>query len=284
MSEAAYELAGRLAAAGSPSPGPEARTIVAHVLGVEPSRLILIDEVTAEQQAAIGRLGDRRAAGEPVQHLTGEAWFRHERLEVGPGVFIPRPETEVMVGWALKHLARLESRRVVELCAGSGAISAALGGELGGLEQYAVELDPTAFRYLTRNLEGRGVELVLGDMAMALPELDGTVDMVIVNPPYVPERLRPFLPNDVVDHDPQLALFSGADGLDAMQTVVRAANRLLRRGGLLVTEHDDSHQPAVLELFGQAGYCDVVAHTDMTGRPRFVTGVKGPDLMTRIEP
>lgn len=194
MSEAAFELAGRLTRSGSPSPGPEARIIVAHVLGVEVPRLIAVDDVTAEQQRCIDELAERRMAGEPLQHLTGVAYFRHEELLVGPGVFIPRPETEVMVGWALQRLAERDTRRVVELCAGSGAISAALATELGGLELYAVELDPEAFAFLERNLEGRGVDLVRGDMATALPELDGTVDLVIVNPPYVPERLRPFLP------------------------------------------------------------------------------------------
>lgn len=274
MSEAAFELAGRLTRSGSPSPGPEARIIVAHVLGVEVPRLIAVDDVTAEQQRCIDELAERRMAGEPLQHLTGVAYFRHEELLVGPGVFIPRPETEVMVGWALQRLAERDTRRVVELCAGSGAISAALATELGGLELYAVELDPEAFAFLERNLEGRGVDLVRGDMATALPELDGTVDLVIVNPPYVPERLRPFLPSDVVEHDPVLALFSGEDGLDAIKVVATVAMRLLAPGGILATEHDDSHQPGVVEILRAAGLDRVEPHADLTGRPRFVTAVR----------
>lgn len=275
MSEAAFLLAERLSAAGSPSPGPEARTIVAHVLGVEPSRLTLIDEVTEEQQARIDEFAARRAAGEPVQHLTGQAHFRYETLTVGPGVFIPRPETEVLVDLALTALAQRQGRRVVELCAGSGAVTAAIVGEIGSVEAHAIELDPAAYGYLETNLAGRGVDLRLGDMADAFPELAGTVDLVVANPPYVPLGLRPFLPSDVVEHDPALALFSGEDGLDAIRVVAGVASRLLAPGGWVATEHDDSHQAGVLDIFRGEGFFDVVGHRDLTGRPRFVTGRRG---------
>ena len=169
MSEAAHEVARRLASSGSPSPGPEARQLVAHVLGVEVSRLIAAPPPTPDQRAEIDRLVARRAAGEPLQHLTGVAYFRHEELAVGPGVFIPRPETEEMVGWALRALAErpVGSRRVVELCAGSGAITAALSTELGGVELSAVELSPEANAYLERNLAGRGVRIELGEIGRA---------------------------------------------------------------------------------------------------------------------
>lgn len=272
MSEAAHEVALRLASS-SPSPGPEARQLVAHVLGVDVSRLLAVPPPTPEQRAEIDRLAARRAAGEPLQHLTGVAYFRHEELAVGPGVFIPRPETEEMVGWALKALAErpVGGRRVVELCAGSGAITAALATELGGVELHAVELSPDAHAYLERNLAGRGVRIELGDMAEAFPDLDGTVDLVIVNPPYIPAGHRPFLPSDVVDHEPGLALFSGTDGLDAIRVVAGVAARLLRPGGLLATEHDDSHQPEAIAVVKGAGFDDVRGHPDLTGRPRFVT-------------
>jgi release factor glutamine methyltransferase len=277
VSEAAHEVARRLASSGSPSPGPEARQLVAHVLGVEVSRLIAAPPPTPDQRAEIDRLVARRAAGEPLQHLTGVAYFRHEELAVGPGVFIPRPETEEMVGWALRALAErpVGSRRVVELCAGSGAITAALSTELGGVELSAVELSPEANAYLERNLAGRGVRIELGDMADALPDLDGAVDLVIVNPPYIPTGHLPFLPSDVVDHEPGLALFSGADGLEAIRVVAGVARRLLRPGGLLATEHDDSHQDQVIALLSAAGFDDVVGHPDLTGRPRFVTARLG---------
>ena len=273
MSELAYEAAGRLARAGSASPGPDARLLVAHVLGLRPGELMLVDEVSDEARAAVDALVERRAAGEPLQHLTGEAYFRRETLAVGPGVFIPRPETEVMVGWALDRLAARPDgeRRVVELCAGSGAITAALTGELGGLDAHAVEISPEAFGYLERNLAGRGVGLVLGDMGDAFGELDGTVDLVIANPPYVPAGHRNLLPSDVVDHDPGIALFSGADGLDALRVVAAVAARLLRPGGLVTAEHDESHAPAVRALFAEAGFLDVATHDDLARRPRFVT-------------
>lgn len=275
MSEVAFDLARFLTAAGSPSPGPEARTIVAHVLGVDVSRLPLIDAVTPDQQARIDALAARRAAGEPVQHLTGEAHFRYETLSVGPGVFIPRPETEVMVGWALDALSQRQSRRVVELCAGSGAISAALLGEIGSVEAHAVEIDPVAYGFLETNLAGRGADLLLGDMAGAFRDLDATVDLVIANPPYIPTGMRPFLPSDVVEHDPSLALFSGPDGLGAIRQVADVAHRLLAHDGLVATEHDDSHQAGVLQIFRDRGFVDVAGHPDLTGRPRFVTARRG---------
>ncbi|MBK7821294.1 MAG: peptide chain release factor N(5)-glutamine methyltransferase [Tessaracoccus sp.] len=279
VSEAAHEVALRLASSGSPSPGPEARQLVAHVLGVDVSRLIAAPQPTPEQRAEIDLVVARRAAGEPLQHLTGVAYFRHEELAVGPGVFIPRPETEEMVGWALRALAGRPAgrRRVVELCAGSGAITASLSTELGGVDLHAVELSPEAHAYLERNLAGRAVRVERGDMADAFTDLDGTVDLVVVNPPYVPTGHLPFLPSDVVDHEPGMALFSGADGLDAIRVVADVARRLLRPGGLLATEHDDSHQAQVIGLLAAAGFADVVGHPDLTGRPRFVTARIGTD-------
>ncbi|MHA6509659.1 peptide chain release factor N(5)-glutamine methyltransferase [Tessaracoccus sp. Y1736] len=278
MTEVAHRVAQRLSKAGSPSPGPEARLLVAHVLGVEPSQLVRVDAVTDEQRSAIDELVTRRAAGVPLQHLTGVAYFRYETLAVGPGVFIPRPETEEMVGWALRQLdgRPVEERRVVELCAGSGAIASALARELPGVRLHAVELSAEAMAYLSRNLAGLDVEVVHGDMVEAFPHLDGAVDLVIANPPYIPENHRGLLPADVVDHDPVMALFSGPDGLDALRVVVSVAERLLRPGGLLATEHDDSHADAVVDLVAAAGFGEVLSHQDLTGRPRFVTAVRLP--------
>ncbi|MBB1509044.1 peptide chain release factor N(5)-glutamine methyltransferase [Tessaracoccus sp. MC1756] len=276
-SDVAHEVAERLTRCGSPSPGPEARTLVAHVLGIEPAQL-LVASVSPRQRAVVDQLVDLRAEGAPLQHLTGVAYFRYETLEVGPGVFVPRPETEEMVTWALQRLAArpVGRRRVVELCAGSGAITAAIGHELGQVELHAVELSPEAHAYLVRNLHGLAVDVVLGDMAEAFHELDGTVDLVIVNPPYIPEPHRQLLPTDVLQ-DPEMALFSGRDGLDALRVVSEVATRLLRPGGLLATEHDDSHAPAVVRLLGEAGFADVVSHNDLTGRPRFVTATAPAD-------
>ncbi|AQP44545.1 peptide chain release factor N(5)-glutamine methyltransferase [Tessaracoccus flavus] len=275
MTELVHEIAGLLGRSGVASPAPEARTLVAHVLGVEPRDLLRVRGVSDEQRAMIDALAARRAAGEPLQHITGLAYFRYETLSVGPGVFIPRPETEEMVGWALSELARrpVGARRVVELCAGSGAITAALARELGGLDLYAVELSADAFGYLERNLEAVDVHLVLGDMASAFPELDGTVDLVIANPPYIPEAHRVILPDDVVLHDPHLALFSGADGLDALRVVAETSSRLLKPGGLVAAEHDESHAEDVVRLFAD-GFHDVTSRRDLTRRPRYVTAVR----------
>ena len=252
----------------------ESRTLLAHVLGVEPGRLALAPDVTDAQLADLDALVARRLAGEPLQHLTGVAHFRTISVEVGPGVFVPRPETEVMTGWALECL---RSRRqppqgvsLVELCAGSGAISRALASELPGPVYYAVELSETAWPYLMRNLEGTGVQAVHADMNEALHDLDGTVDLVIANPPYVPEAARDTLPTDVL-RDPADALFSGPDGLDALRVVARVAARLLRPGGWVCSEHDDTHGDAAPALFRAAGFVEVADHADMTGRPRFVT-------------
>jgi len=279
VSQLAHEVALALTGSGSPSPGPEARQLVAHVLGIHVSVLMTVDDVTDEQRARVEELVARRAAGEPLQHLTGVAYFRYEELAVGPGVFIPRPETEEMVGWALGQLAARPagSRRVVELCAGSGAITAAISSELGGCDLHAVELSADAWPYLERNLAGRSVDLRLGDMADAFRDLDGTVDLVIANPPYIPTGHRAFLPTDVVEHDPELALFSGADGLDAIRTVAAVARRLLCAGGLVVTEHDESHAAGVRAVLASAGLSEAATHPDLAGRDRFTSAVIGWD-------
>ncbi|WP_420175342.1 peptide chain release factor N(5)-glutamine methyltransferase [Luteococcus sp. OSA5] len=261
----------QLTAASSPSPAAEARTLLSHALGVEPRQLVLAPSATREQASLFAHLVQRRAEGIPVQHLTGEAWFRTVRLEVGPGVFVPRPETEVMVGWALEQLSRVSGPIVVELCAGSGAISKAIAAELPGARQFAVELDPVAHDWARRNLEGTGVQLELGDMATAFPELDGTADLVIANPPYIPLEAWESVAPDVRDHDPALALWSGDDGLDATRVVARVAARLLRPGGWVCSEHAEVQTDSAPEVFVRHGGFDQVRdEQDLTGRPRFV--------------
>ncbi|MFZ0529986.1 MAG: HemK/PrmC family methyltransferase, partial [Propionicimonas sp.] len=210
----------------------------------------------------------------------GRAYFRTIDVAVAPGVFIPRPETEVMTGWALDRLRALPGDPVVvELCAGSGAISAAIAAERPGCRQYAVELSPTAARMAQDNLSGTGVEVSEGDMADAFTELDGTVDLVIANPPYIPLEAWEYVAEDVRTHEPDLALFSGADGLDALKVVARVAGRLLRPGGFVCAEHAEVQSEAVVAVFAAAGVFGQLAdHTDLTGRPRFVAGVRGPNL------
>ncbi len=256
--------------------GPEARTLLAHAAGVEPSRLLLLAAVPTAVEADYRQLLVRREAGEPVQYLTGRAYFRTVELAVAPGVFIPRPETEVMTGWAIQRLGTLgEHPVVVELCAGSGAISAAIAAERPGCRQYAVELSPEAARAAETNLAGTGVALAEGDMAEAFTELDGRVDLVIANPPYIPLDAWEGVAEDVRTHEPALALFSGPDGLDALKVVARAAARLLRPGGLVCAEHAEVQSASAVRVFTATGaFTQVVDNVDLNDRPRFVTAVR----------
>ncbi len=270
--DALSRAASRLQRAGVPSPVPDARILLTHLLGATQGLLIAPD-LTDGEQAAFTEMIDRRVVGEPVQHITGRAPFRYEELDVGPGVFIPRPETEQLVEKALQVLAQRPAghRRVVELCAGSGAITLCLAHELGGLELNAVELSEEAWPYLVANLAGIDVNLVHGDMSDAFQELDGTVDLVVANPPYVPETDRALLPKDVVGRDPDMALFSGDDGLDALRVVRAVATRLLRPGGHVLAEHDEKQSLAVLQMFGPPDFGRAADFDDLSGRPRYVT-------------
>nr|WP_300151973.1 peptide chain release factor N(5)-glutamine methyltransferase [Propionicimonas sp.] len=258
----------------------EARILLAHSAGVEPSRLALVAEVPDGVAAALAELVERRVAGEPVQYLTGRAWFRTVEVAVAPGVFIPRPETELMTGWAIDRLRDLPGEPVVvELCAGSGAISAAIAAERPGCRQYAVELSEAAARAAEANLAGTGVVLAEGDMADAFRPLDGTVDLVIANPPYIPLEAWEHVAVDVRTHEPDLALFSGEDGLDALTVVAEVAGRLLRPGGFVCAEHAEVQGAAVVALFAAAGaFVHVADHRDYNDRPRYVTAVRAPEL------
>lgn len=274
VSELLAEGARRLEAAA------EARILLAHAAGIEVNRLALLDTVGADVARAYAGLLERRAAGEPVQYLTGRAWFRTVEVAVAPGVFIPRPETELMTGWAIERLRPLPGEPVVvELCAGSGAISAAIAAERPGCRQYAVELSEVAAGFAAANLAGTGVALVEGDMADAFAELDGTVDLVIANPPYIPLEAWEQVAVDVRTHEPDLALFSGEDGLDALRVVARVAARLLRPGGFVCAEHAEVQSAAVVALFAAAGaFTTVGDHRDYNDRPRYVTAVRAAKL------
>ncbi|HRL81091.1 MAG TPA: peptide chain release factor N(5)-glutamine methyltransferase [Propioniciclava sp.] len=257
----------------------EARLLLAHVLGVETAALLLAAPPDEEAAARLEAALVRRETGEPVQHVTGRAPFRTVTLNVGPGVFIPRPETEVMTGWALERIADISASGripiVVELCAGSGAITKALATEAPQGRYAAVELSEEAWPYLVDNLAGLRVDLRGGDMAEAFEDLDGTVDLVIANPPYVPVEHWADVPAEVRDHDPWLALVSGEDGLDAMRVVAEVATRLLRPGGFVCAEHAEVQAMSAPAVFLQTGqFTRVHDHLDLTERPRFVTAVR----------
>lgn len=257
----------------------EARILLAHASGLDLRRLALADELPETAIDDYRSLLDRRSTGIPVQYLTGRAAFRTVEVAVGPGVFIPRPETEVMTGWAIEQLLGLTAPTVVELCAGSGAISLAIATEAAGARQYAVELSEIAAKAAAVNLSGSGVDLRVGDMADAFPELNGQVDLVIANPPYIPLEAWEGVSAEVRAHEPTLALFSGPDGLDALRVVTEVAARLLRPGGVVCAEHAESQSEAVTALFAGTGwYHSVIDHQDLTDRPRFVSGVRVQSL------
>jgi release factor glutamine methyltransferase len=274
---AVREATETLRAAGVASPEHDARALALHVLGLsKPSELILASEIDRAQYDA---LVVRRATREPLQHLTGSVGFRWVELEVGPGVFVPRPETESVVQWAVDHAE--PGSLLVDLCAGSGAIAFSLANEVPGATVHAVERDPAALEWARRNGANRveagdpEVHLHLGSLEGTLPELDGTVDLVASNPPYVALHERDQMDAEVADHDPEIALFAGEDGLDVIRLVEQAARRLLRPGGLVVVEHSDRQGTSAPAVFAE-GWTEVQDHRDLTGRDRFVTARKDP--------
>jgi release factor glutamine methyltransferase len=269
----------RLAEAGVASPEHDARALAVHVLGLaRPSDLLMVDELDDDQAAAYDDLVGRRAQRVPLQHLTGSVGFRRIELLVGPGVFVPRPETEAVVERAVQELQGVEAPVAVDLCTGSGTIAFALAHEVPGITVHAVERDPGALAWARRNAAARveagdpEVHLHEGDVADCLPGMDAQFDLVISNPPYVATGERHVPDPEVVEHDPEIALFAGEDGLDVVRLVERAARRLLKPGGLVVVEHSDRQGETAPALFREAGgWAEVVDHRDLAGRDRFVT-------------
>jgi release factor glutamine methyltransferase len=270
------DAARRLQLAGVASPEHDAGELLAHVLDTTRAGLPLVAEVGAEPAAAFEELLVRRESREPLQHLTGTAGFRYLELAVGPGVFVPRPETEVLAGWGVERAREvLGSGRtpvVVDLCTGSGAIALAVATEVPDSVVHAVELDHCAHAWAVRNLAGSAVDLRLGDMVSAFRELDGGVDIVLGNPPYIPLEAYESVAVEARDHDPAPALWSGRDGLDAMRVLERVAARLLRAGGVVGAEHADVQGESAPAVFSATGrWSDVRDHRDLAGRARFVT-------------
>jgi len=271
------DAAARLSEAGVASPAYDAAELLAHVLGTTRSRLPLVDTVEAHARAAFEELVTRRSAREPLQHLTGSAAFRHVELKVGPGVFVPRPETELLAGWGIDRAREAghetgETPVVVDLCCGSGAIALSVADEVPCAKVHAVELDPAAHAWAERNLAATRVDLRLGDMADAFPELNRTVDVVVCNPPYIPLEAWASVAPEARDHDPALSLWSGTDGLDAMRVLESTAARLLRPGGWVGAEHADVQGASAARVFLADGrWTEVRDHHDLAGRARYVT-------------
>lgn len=264
----------RLRSADVASPEYDAAELLAHVLGSTRGHLTLAAPPTAAQEQAFLEFVERRAARVPLQHLTGTAAFRYVDLAVGPGVFVPRPETELLAGWAIDAASPLSAPVVVDLCTGSGAIARAIAEEVPQATVHAVELDEGALVWAARNLADTGVSLTHGDLATALPELEGTVDVVVCNPPYIPLEAWESVAPEARDHDPHLALFSGDDGLVAIRVLEARAARLLRPGGVVGAEHADVQGDSALAVFtGTGAWSQVRDHLDLAGRPRFVTAM-----------
>ncbi|MCC5574111.1 peptide chain release factor N(5)-glutamine methyltransferase [Microtetraspora sp. AC03309] len=271
----------RLAEAGVPSPRTDAEEIAAFVHGVSRGKLHTVKD--ADFDALFWEGIARREAREPLQHITGRAYFRYLSLEVGPGVFVPRPETEVVAGWAIDRLREMDvaSPVVVDLGTGSGAIALSIAQEVALAQVHAVEIDPVAYGWARRNIleHGQGRTMLHPeDLTDCLRELNGKVDLVISNPPYIPPGAIPRDP-EVRDYDPSRALYgSGEDGLDEVRAVERTARRLLRPGGFVAVEHADQQGNPVYWLFSEDnGWRDVRLRQDLTGRDRFVTARLGQD-------
>ncbi|MEY4391074.1 MAG: hypothetical protein RLZZ400_817 [Actinomycetota bacterium] len=273
----------RFAEAGIDSARNDAELLLAHLLklgkGELQAKLVSGEiELSPEQSEAFEVLVTRREAREPLQHLTGEAHFRTLTLEVGKGVFVPRPETEYVTGLAIDGIRtmNLDSPTVVDLCAGSGAIGLAIATEIADARVFAVEKSEDAYPFASRNYARiapeRG-EVVLGDLDGAFPQLNGTVDWLISNPPYIPADMIPVYP-EVALHDPSLALYAGHDGLDVIRLVSKNALRLVRVGGGLTIEHADMQGSQVRQLLLDDGWHDVQTHQDFNGRDRATTAIR----------
>lgn len=280
LAAAVRAAAQRLADAGVPDPLVDAELLAGHVLdrrrGEVQAAIVRGDAVDEAQQHALEALVARREAREPLQHITGTAPFRHLELAVGPGVFVPRPETETVVQFAIDALLNSgEPAPIgVDLGTGSGAIALAMATEVPHARVFAAELSDDAHAWAQRNVAGvENLTLVLSDLADAFPELDGSASVVISNPPYVPDAAVPRDP-EVRLFDPALALYGGADGLDVVRVLSSRALRLLRPGGVLVIEHGELQGAAIRELLTADGWRAAATHRDLTLRDRATTAIR----------
>lgn len=302
-----FDAERRLNAVGIPSPAADAAWIVSHALGIPRNRLILQDDITDEQRVHVEQLLTQRLSRVPLQHLLGSTGFRRIDLEVGPGVFIPRPETELVAEAAIRELREqpVGSRIGVDLCAGSGAIAISLGLEVENSRIHAVEFSDDAISWTQRNVKahedllsaaGSRVDVIhddaehVADAGRALARLAGQVAVVVSNPPYIPDAMIP-REVEVRDHEPKMALYGGEDGLNVVRGVLRTAAILLAPGGLLVIEHADVQGndagmrgvPGITKAYtsdfeiasltnisaGAPVYKDVSDRIDLNGLPRF---------------
>lgn len=289
----------QLAEAGIDNPEVDAQLLAAHLMGVslgEVQAKVVLDIETPDRFQEFVAL---RAQRIPLQHLTGTAAFRYLSLSVGPGVFIPRPETELVAQAAIDETLRLHQAQastaastervvVVDLCTGSAAIACAVATETSGAEVYAVENSLEAHAWAERNCAGvkaetsKEIHLIHHDATTVadgdhpLAGLRGKVDVVVSNPPYIPRGQVPLDP-EVRDHDPDAALYGGDDsGLAIPRAVARTAALLLRSGGMLVMEHGHGQQSQLLNHLRSTGWTDLSGHRDYADKERYVTARRSP--------
>lgn len=302
-----FDAERRLKAVGIPSPAADAAWIISYALGIPRNRLILQDDINDEQRVHVEQLLTQRLSRVPLQHLLGSTGFRRIDLEVGPGVFIPRPETELVAEAAIRELREqpVGSRIAVDLCAGSGAIAISLGLEVDNSRIHAVEFSDDAIQWTQRNVKahedvlsavGSRVDVIhddaehVADSGRALARLAGQVAVVVSNPPYIPDAMIP-REVEVRDHEPKMALYGGEDGLNVVRGVLRTAAMLLAPGGFLVIEHADVQGteagmrgvPGITKAYtadfeiasltgtavGTPVYTEVSDRIDLNGLPRF---------------
>lgn len=285
--ETQQRLGELLAEAGIEDPHTDADLIIGHVLRESRGRVqalaVLGERLTREQLSTVAELGEERARRVPLQHLTGRAPFRSIELSVGPGVFVPRPETEIVAQFAIDALQQVPDPEpiAVDLCTGSGAIALSLAHEVPTARVFALEKSREAHAWAQRNVQEWGddrVQLHLGDVAdlatiPSFAELSGRVHVLISNPPYVPADMVPRDP-EVRDHDPELALYGGADGLDIVRIISRTARSLVVPGGMLVLEHAELQGAAIRKLLAADGWRAAATHADLTGRDRATTALR----------
>ncbi|SEN32942.1 release factor glutamine methyltransferase [Cryobacterium luteum] len=270
-----------LTSAGVTDPEVDSDLLIGHVLGQSRGEVqagsILNRPVSQADAAAIDTLLARRSTREPLQHITGRAPFRSLSLNVGPGVFVPRPETEQVAQFAIDALRSMPDPEPigVDLGTGSGAIALALATEVPHARIFAIENSAEAFPWTVRNFEeiaAGNATLAFGDLANAFVELDGTVAVVISNPPYIPADAIPRDP-EVRLFDPAHALFGGPDGLDVVRSVSATGLRLLRPGGVLVIEHGELQGVDIRALLTADGWRASATHRDYTSRDRATTAL-----------
>lgn len=283
----------RLKNANVSSPRFDAESLVSFVLKTSRNRVGLISEISDEQYRDIEKLVEKRVRRIPLQHLTGEQGFRHLVLSVGPGVFIPRPETEILVESVIRYIKDRNQDRiiVVDFCSGSGAIALSIAKECSNVEVFAIEKSTEAFKYLEINYQKYKeeitshnciVHLIQADINSeieVLNNLNGQIDVVVSNPPYIPEKMAP-KEIEVKDHDPSIALYGGKDGLEIVRVVVQKANKLLKKGGLLAIEHSDlqgnpDNELSVPYILKETDSFEKIEdRKDLNALPRYCVGIK----------